>query len=210
MRIVVSSYSLQPLTFMYQIDIADTQDALELDEGFLIQVAQKVLAEEQVASAEISVALVDNAAIHDINRQYLGHDYPTDVISFLLGCEPPSEEDSTANGSDVLRGRGKRLDGEVIISTETAIQEAENFGWSPREEVVLYLIHGLLHLVGYDDLSSTEQKVMRARERAMLALFDITPPDPAETDSGDDDSSSSETGEDPLNPGLGLSGRPES
>jgi probable rRNA maturation factor len=198
---------------MYQIDIADTQDGLELEEDFLVQVAQKVLAEEQVASAEISVALVDNAAIHDINRQYLGHDYPTDVISFLLDCEPSSDENSSANLPADLRGRGKRLDGEVIISTEIAIQEAGNFGWSPREEVVLYLIHGLLHLVGYDDLSSTEQKVMRARERAMLALFNITPPDPAETDSGEDkssSSSSSETGEDPLNPGLGLSGRPES
>jgi probable rRNA maturation factor len=121
------------------------------------------------------VALVDDPAIHDINRQYLGHDYPTDVISFLLECEP-AEEDSAAGKPPTLRGNGKRLDGELIISTETAIQEAKNYGWSPREELVLYLIHGLLHLVGYDDLSSTEQSVMRARERAMLALFQITPP----------------------------------
>ncbi len=198
---------------MYQIDIADTQDCLELDEEFLVQVAQRVLKEEQVAAAEISVALVNNPAIHDINRQYLGHDYPTDVISFLLDCEPASEEGSATKLPATLRGRGKRLDGEVIISTETALQEAGNFGWSPREEVVLYLIHGLLHLVGYDDLSSTERSVMRARERAMLALFNITPPDPAETHSGEDSSSppsQSETGEDPLNPGSGLSRRTES
>jgi probable rRNA maturation factor len=160
---------------MYQIDVADTQDCLEIDEDFLIQVARRVLAEEQVAGAEISVALVDDPAIHDINRQYLGHDYPTDVISFLLECEP-AEEDSLAGKLPSLRGKGKRLDGELIISTETAIQEAKNYGWSPREELVLYLIHGLLHLVGYDDLSSTEQSVMRARERAMLALFQMTPP----------------------------------
>jgi probable rRNA maturation factor len=160
---------------MYQIDVADTQDCLEIDEDFLIQVARRVLAEEQVAGAEISVALVDDPAIHDINRQYLGHDYPTDVISFLLECEP-AEEDSATGKPPTLRGKGKRLDGELIISTETAIQEAKNYGWSPREELVLYLIHGLLHLVGYDDLSSTEQSVMRARERAMLALFQMTPP----------------------------------
>jgi probable rRNA maturation factor len=198
---------------MYQIDIADTQDCLELDEAFLVQVVQRVLTEEQVTAAEISVALVDNPAIHDINRQYLGHDYPTDVISFLLDCEPASEESSSTELPATLRGRGKRLDGEVIISTETAIQEADNFGWSPREEVVLYLIHGLLHLVGYDDLSSTEQSVMRARERAMLALLNITPPDPAETHSGEESPShhsQSKTGEDPLNPGSGFSRRTES
>jgi probable rRNA maturation factor len=150
----------------------------------LIQVARRVLAEEQVAGAEISVALVDDPAIHDINRQYLGHDYPTDVISFLLECEP-AEEDSAIGKLPSLRGKGKRLDGELIISTETAIQEAKNYGWSPREELVLYLIHGLLHLVGYDDLSSTEQSVMRARERAMLALFQITPPQQPADHSGE-------------------------
>jgi probable rRNA maturation factor len=195
---------------MYQIDVADTQDCLELDEAFLVQVAQKVLAEEQVAAAEISIALVDNAAIHDINRQYLGHDYPTDVISFLLDSEPIGDADTSSELPDTLRGYGKRIDGEVIISTETAIHQAANFGWSPREEAVLYLIHGLLHLVGYDDLSSTELTVMRARERAMLALFNITPPDSAETQPSEGDSSSSETGDDPLPGESGLKRRSES
>lgn len=198
---------------MYQIDVADTQEFLELDEDFLVRVAETVLREEQVAAAEISIALVDNAAIHDINRQYLGHDYPTDVISFLLDSQPSSAEGPSTPLPETLRGQGKRLDGEVIISTETAIQEAGDFGWSPREEVVLYLIHGLLHLVGYDDLTSTELSVMRARERVMLALFNMTPPDPGEANSGEDKSSpssQSETGEDPLDPGLGLSRRPES
>src|SRR5690606_23283287 len=132
--------------FMYQIDIADTQECLEVDEEFLTEVARKVLAEEQVTAADISVALVNDATIHAINRQYLRHDYPADVISFLLECEPP-EGDSANKTSEILRGKGKTLDGEVIISTEYAKKEAENFGWSPREEVVLYLIHGLLHLV---------------------------------------------------------------
>lgn len=173
---------------MYQIAIADSQDCLEIDEEFLIQVAERVLSEEQVAEAEVSVALVDNEMIHTLNRQYLDHDYATDVLSFLLDCEPPEGNAASGDLPASLRGRGKRLDGEVIISTETARQDAEKFGWSPREEVVLYLIHGLLHLVGYDDLSSTEQAVMRARERAMLALFQITPP--AKSSSGDEGESS--------------------
>jgi probable rRNA maturation factor len=189
---------------MYQIDVADTQDCLEVDEEFLIQVAERVLAEEQVAAAEISVALVDNPTIHEINRQYLGHDYPTDVICFLLECEP-AEEGSPSPNPATYRGKGKRLDGEVIISTETAQKEAENYGWSPREEVVLYLVHGLLHLVGYDDLSSTEQSVMRARERAMLALFHISPRHPLAATEGENAHSppaqpEAEPGEEPERP----------
>lgn len=189
---------------MYQIDIADTQDCLEVDEEFLTRVAERVLAEEQVAAAEISVALVDDPTIHEINRQYLGHDYPTDVISFLLECEP-AEGESPVHQPDILRGRGKKLEGEVVLSTETARKEAENFGWSPREEVVLYLIHGLLHLVGYDDLSSTEQSVMRARERAMLGLFHISPPQEPAANQGAEALSPSpqpeaEPGEDPERP----------
>ncbi len=183
---------------MYQIAIANSQDCLELDEDFLVQVAERVLAEEQVAAAEISVALVDNATIHQLNRQFLSHDYATDVLSFLLGCESAEAEDSASEPPPKRRGRGKRLDGEVIISTETALQDAQKYGWSPREEVVLYLIHGLLHLVGYDDLTSMEQAVMRARERAMLTLFHITPgpsqspgesasSGPAPTEPGDED-----------------------
>ena len=149
---------------MYQIAIANSQDCLELDEDFLTQVAERVLAEEEVAAAEISVALVDNATIHELNRQYLNHDYATDVLSFLLDLRTGGRRTSSeSEPPPILRGRGKRLDGEVIISTEMALQDAKNFGWSPREEVVLYLIHGLLHLVGYDDLTSTEQAIMRAR-----------------------------------------------
>lgn len=187
---------------MYQIAIADTQDRLEIDEDFLTEVTRRVLAEEQVAAAEISVALVDDPTIHDINRQYLGHDYPTDVISFLLECEP-AEQESAGEMPSNYRGRGKKLDGEVIISTETAQKQAENFGWSPREEVVLYLVHGLLHLVGYDDLSSTEQTVMRARERAMLALFNISPPSQSSAGPGETSPASlseAEAGDEPERP----------
>lgn len=187
---------VRPL-FMYQIDIANSQDCLEVDEAFLTLVTERVLAEEQVATAEISIALVDNATIHELNRQYLNHDYATDVLSFLLDCEPAETVTPPSELPPTQRGQGKRLDGEVIISTETALQDAEKFGWSPREEVVLYLIHGVLHLVGYDDLSSTEQVVMRARERAMLAEFHITPPPNSLSTAGEAPTSLSEQPETP-------------
>ncbi len=162
-----------------------------VNEEFLLQVSQRVLAEEQVAAAELSIALVDNPRIHQLNREYLNHDYATDVLSFLLDCEPAEEVGSPQEQPPTLRGQGKRLDGEVIVSTETAMEAAEKFGWSPEEELVLYLIHGILHLLGYDDLCRTEQTVMRSRERAMLTLFNITPPQTSNTIEGEESASPS-------------------
>lgn len=158
---------------MYEIEISDSQDILPLDQTFLRTVAEKTLSEEGVVSAIISLAFVNNQTIRKINKQYLEHDYDTDVLSFLLECEGPEEENGETQPQ--LRGRGKRIEGEVIVSTETAFQTAGEFHWRPQDEVVLYLIHGLLHLAGYDDLSPSEKTVMRARERDILKLFELTP-----------------------------------
>ncbi len=72
-----------------------------------------------------------------------------------------------------LRGAGRRIDGEVLVSAEMAVQMSARFGWSPRDELTLYLVHGLLHLCGYDDLSPAERRLMRQRERTILAQLKI-------------------------------------
>lgn len=157
---------------MYEIDVANQQDHLEIDEAFLREVAERTLAEEQVAGAEISVAVVDNATIHRLNRQYLQHDDETDVLSFVLQVEGRQEFSPGESGP---RGAGKRIEGEVILSAEMAARRAAEFLWSPHHEVVLYLVHGLLHLVGYDDLTEVEQRVMREREGAILRIWNLRP-----------------------------------
>jgi probable rRNA maturation factor len=158
---------------MYAIEIADSQSHLSVDHRELEFVARAVLEAEQVAGAELSVAVVDNPAIRALNRQYLGHDYDTDVLSFLLDCEPPDGEEA----AQIPRGRGKRIEGEVIVSAEMAVHSAGNFSWSARQELLLYIIHGILHLTGYDDLSNSERQVMRAREDDMLRLCGLPPAD---------------------------------
>ena len=168
---------------MYDIAIADSQQSLALDETFLREVVERVLAEEQVVAAEISIALVDNPAMRELNRQYLNHDYDTDVLSFLLDCEVPEVVEAAGH---TPRGAGKRIEGEVIVSTEMAAQMAADFGWSPRDEAVLYLVHGLLHLAGYDDLTGPEKELMRQRERQLLAIWNLTP-GYADEAAGDDD-----------------------
>jgi probable rRNA maturation factor len=92
------------------------------------------------------------------------------VLSFLLECDEPAEL-----RSDAPRGAGKTIEGEVLVSTDVAATAAAEFGWSVENEVTLYVVHGLLHLVGYDDLSDDEKAIMRERERFHLARWDLHP-----------------------------------
>jgi probable rRNA maturation factor len=173
----------------YDIQIANEQNLLRVNRPRLTAIAESTLRAELVASAEISIALVDDPRIHEINREFLKHDYPTDVISFLLESEvvasrtpkKPAARAAKARakagpaGAAAPRGAGRRLGGEIIISTETAARLAADYDWRPIHEVSLYLVHGLLHLCGYDDLTPEEQVVMRAREIDVLRPWKITP-----------------------------------
>ncbi len=150
-----------PLSGMYEIEIADHQDCLTIDEEFVRTIVRQTLQTEQVAAATISVAIVDNAQIHELNRQYLNHDYETDVLSFLLEM---SSDPLAQQLPDTPRGNGKTIDGEVIVSAEMAIDMAADYSWESLDELTLYIVHGLLHLCGYDDLTANELPVMRARE----------------------------------------------
>lgn len=155
---------------MYAIEITNSQTHIPLDDAFIREIVEKTLAAENVAEAEIGVAVVDDAEIHVLNRQYLAHDYETDVLSFLLEVE-----EIEPAGDDAPRGAGKRIEGELAVSAQTAVNRAAEFGWSGRDELVLYLVHGLLHLCGYEDKSPTEKQAMQARERSVLALWNLTP-----------------------------------
>ncbi|HSG69995.1 MAG TPA: rRNA maturation RNase YbeY [Planctomycetaceae bacterium] len=158
----------------YEIELTDRQHLVALDRERICQSARDLLAAERVASAIIGLVFVDDTAIHRINREHLQHDYPTDVISFLLEERPNGRPDviSTENP----RGAGKHLEGEIVVSTETALKQAENYGWSAEEELLLYVVHGMLHLAGYDDLTAGEKAEMRRRENEILARWGMTPP----------------------------------
>lgn len=163
----------------YQIEIDDSQKVLKVDHARLADVVRSVLAAEKCVSASISLAIVDNETIHDLNARYLQHDYPTDVLSFLLEEELDPASLPIPKGSP--RGQGKRLEGEVIFSAEMAKQMAAKYRWQPLDELTLYAVHGLLHLCGYDDVSRKEETLMRKREREVLADWGLAPhyPEPA-------------------------------
>jgi probable rRNA maturation factor len=146
---------------MGRISIATPQEAVPVDRGRMREVARAVLEGEQAGDAEISLAFVDNATIHRLNLRYLGHDEPTDVLSFPLG-----------------EGRAGKLAGEVVIGAEVAREQATQLGHDVQAELALYVIHGLLHLCGYDDHEPADAAAMRQRERhylRQLGLPDIAP-----------------------------------
>ena len=147
-----------PLPAGFHIPIANQQSVLTVDLQRIQQAVQSVLQQSSFQSAMISVAVVDDEAIHEINRQYLKHDYPTDVISFVL------------NSTD------DHLEGELVVSTETAISNAQQYGWPPADELLLYVIHGTLHLVGYLDKDPADKAAMVAAEAAQLEKLGIALP----------------------------------
>lgn len=140
------------------IEIANEQSALDVDEERLRAAAGEILADAGYEAGELSVAVVDDPTIHLLNRKHLDHDYPTDVLSFLL------EE-----------GDG-RLEGEVIVSADTAQTNASEYGWSAADELLLYVVHGVLHLVGHRDKADDETAAMREAEAKYLRRVGVEPP----------------------------------
>ena len=140
---------------MYSIAVSNEQSALILDEERLRSAVRMVLERASIRTATISLAIVEDTVIHKLNHQYLGHDCATDVLSF------------------VLERNGSSLDGEVIVSAETAVRAATDFGWTASDELLLYVIHGMLHMVGYDDRSPQGTEEMRTQEREILSRFDV-------------------------------------
>jgi probable rRNA maturation factor len=141
---------------MIQIKIASPQEIVPLDRSRLREIARAVLGGEGVAAAAVSLAFVDNPTVHRLNKQFLNHDEPTDVLTFPLS------------------GPGaKTLEGEIVIGAEMARFQAAERGHDEQAELALYVIHGLLHLCGYDDKSPAAVRKMRDRERHYLKLLDL-------------------------------------
>lgn len=146
---------------MIRVSVANRQELLELPRARLEEIARTVLEGEKVSNAKISLAFVDNPTIHDINKRFLNHDEPTDVITFPLS-DPGA----------------KTLEGELVIGVEIAMEQAKDRGHDVNDELGLYVIHGLLHLCGFDDTNPSAEREMRRAERYYLE--ELSMPDIAE------------------------------
>jgi len=134
-----------------------------LDADALHRLAMGVLRAEGVEGPmEVGIVVTTDDEVHALNRQYLGHDYKTDVLSFGMGGE----------GEFVTPEERPAYLGDVVISYERAAEQAPEYGHSTNAEVATLLIHGLLHLLGYDDTNDEDRERMHRRQQELLAILD--------------------------------------
>ena len=149
------------------------------DEGDLRAVVAHALAAEEVnREVAVDVVVVDDATIHDLNRRFLDHDEPTDVITFTL------DGDNGDDGGGGFVTPGPRQLGEIYISCEHAAEQSAEWGNTPEAEVRFLAVHGVLHLLGWDDATAEDRERMLARQEAILAGWQGRGPDPAESEDG--------------------------
>ena len=120
-----------------RISIQNRQKRILLDLKKVRRATQRILTELGLLDADLSVVLVDDARIRDLNRQYLNRDKPTNILAF-----PMREGEFSTLHPNLL--------GDLVISVETARRQSDRFGLDDMEMVILLMVHGVLHLIGYE------------------------------------------------------------
>ncbi len=158
---------------MYYIenDQSKAEFTKELEEA-IKSVCDRVLEDENVTlSCEISITIVDNEQIHEINLEHRGIDRPTDVLSFpMLEFETPGVIDENEIDFD----EDELVLGDIVISLERASEQAESYGHSLLREVAFLTAHSMLHLLGYDHMEPEEEAVMISKQEKALTELGIT------------------------------------
>lgn len=160
----------------------DTDIKLELDyEDIIKSVVEKAVDYEGCPyEVEVSVILTDNENIHSANLEYRDVDRPTDVLSFpMINYYQPADfeslkEELETNQEDYFNpDSGELILGDIVISVEKVMEQAENFGHTPKRELAFLVAHSMMHLFGYDHMEEDEAKVMEAKQEYVLSLLNI-------------------------------------
>ena len=152
-----------------KVIISDDQKAVKVPTGIRLLIRRccnAVLINENFeGSVEISVRFVDDEEIHRLNLSYRNKDTSTDVLSFPMG----------ENGEyDVNLDTGAKILGDIVISLEHAVRQADMYGHSLQREIGFLTVHSMLHLLGYDhEAGGIEQVRMREREEAILTQLGL-------------------------------------
>ena len=144
---------------MNLIDIINEQKVIEIDADLIGRLSVRILEILGRQGVELCVVLTDNADIQALNREYLGRDRPTNVISF------PQQEGESPQGSHL---------GDVVISVERAAEEAGEAGMETMDRIRALLVHGICHLCGYNHEGVSEEitSEMEAVEEQVLSLLE--------------------------------------
>ena len=144
-----------------KLKIIDLQKFYPINKKRIRKLVKSIL-EIEKKDAELNIVFLDNKRIREINKTFLRHNYATDVLSFAYN-ESPSKNNIT---------------GEIIISVEMAATLAQKHGYAIEGEIALYLVHGILHLFGYDDKLKRDAKKMHEREGELLSNLGYCVPIP--------------------------------
>lgn len=139
------------------VDVRNLQEKVKIDKKEIKKCAGSVLEMMGEARSELSILVVSDSRISDLNRRYRGKDSSTDVLAFSMRAGEGVSKDSP-------------ILGDVVISAETAKREAAKRKISVKKEISLYVIHGILHLLGYRDQTPYDRKKMKAKERMLLKM----------------------------------------
>ena len=137
-----------------KITISNCQKTVDVSEASLRRLVEFVAAAEDCGIDSIDVAIVDADEIASLNSRYLGKDEVTDVLSFDI---------SEANSSGIIA--------QIVVCGDVAAEVGPSHDLSGDDELMLYIIHGLLHLMGYDDAEAEQAERMKTRQEELLAKF---------------------------------------
>jgi probable rRNA maturation factor len=140
-----------------------------LDAGWLEGIADSALVAQCIGEdVEMGLMIASQQRVQELNKTYRGKDKPTDVLAFALLPEPDIEQGLSFTAPP----DGVKHLGEVIISYPQAVQQAAEHGHSVKREVAILIIHGVLHLLGYDHIKSDEAALMSNREAEILKMVE--------------------------------------
>lgn len=126
--------------------------------------------------AEVSILLTDDISIQEINREYRNMDKPTDVLSFpATDFQTPSDfaNIEEEHPDSFHPETGELLLGDIVISVERAIKQAEEYGHSIEREIAFLIAHSMFHLFGYDHMEEEERRLMEDKQRQVLDKLEI-------------------------------------
>ena len=156
----------------------ETERSLDLPvEEIITEVVKEALHYEECPyDIELNVLLTDNAAIHEINLEQRGIDAPTDVLSFpMIEYEAPADFSTVEETvEDCFNPEtGELLLGDIVISVDKVLEQAESYGHSTKRELAFLVAHSMLHLFGYDHMEDEERLVMEEKQREILHNLSI-------------------------------------
>ncbi len=157
----------------------ETEIKLDVDyEPLIRQVVEAAMDYEDCPyEAEVNVLLTENEAIHELNREYRQIDAPTDVLSFpAVDYDTPADFDALEEAAmDYFNpDTGELMLGDIVISVEKVMAQAEEYGHTKERELGFLVAHSMLHLFGYDHMEEDERVVMEQKQREILDGIGLT------------------------------------